>query len=162
MKWLFNIMFIALPVLTVAQSDAPSKNGIGVHLTYDKEGGIGTSLRYKRQLANRGIMKFEFQTNSNGKYIGRVGYEFIQIRNGKFELGMGLDLRYKFENLKKYGQPNYKEYALEFPIELRYHISPKFTIQAGVSYSKRLGSNNDVYNQSRSGTEFRLGTIYNF
>jgi opacity protein-like surface antigen len=162
MKWTFCFFTLLLPYLASSQSENSFKNGIGINLTYDGQTGIGSSLRYTKQMGDHGIIKFEFKTNWQYEVAGRIGYEFLQFRLNKFELGLGLDVKYRHENRSRYGLSNFNELALELPVELRFHISPQYTIQTGMSIARRLTSTEAEFNKRSSFVELRLGMNYRF
>lgn len=161
MKWIVLSLLFLVPFLSFSQSKPSLKNGIGVHLTYDDLGGMGSSIRYTRQLGKLGVMKLEFKSNWNTGYAGRIGYEFLQMQIKDFELAVGVDLKYAHWEFEKFGVSDLNELSVELPIELRYHILPNYFIQTGISFSKRISSSENN-SQPEAGTELRLGLGYRF
>jgi len=163
MKWITITIFLLLPFFSFSQDDNSHKNGIGLHLAYDGNNGLIGGVRYSRQTGNGGIAKFEFNSNGNGVYFGRVGYEFLQLRFGNLEFGTGLNLKYTHRNLAKIGFTPYKELALEVPLEIRFHLSSEFSLYSGLSFSQLLskrGKNRGSLHNTVS--EIRLGVGYRF
>jgi len=163
MKWLSVVFLVLLPFWSIAQNENPYQSEVGFNFTYNGEDGLGISARYKRQIAGRGIAKLEFNTNGNNTYIGRIGYEPLQIHWDKIELGLGLDLKYEVNDFSEFGQERFSDLALEFPIELRYNISDEYSIYSGLSFSTLLHNGCSVCNiNPHPVSEIRLGLGYKF
>ena len=162
MKWIIKSLLLLFPIIAVSQYDYGPKNGIGIHLTNDGHGGFGGSIRYLRQIGQGGTMKFELKLNRHDLYNARIGYEFLKFRKDKFELGIGVDLNYRFWDLEQFGYQNINELYVELPIELRYHINSKYLISAGVSFGEKIQKNKFVYLPHVNKPEIRLGVGYKF
>ena len=163
MKWLVVMFLLLLPFFSFSQKELPYQNGIGINLTNTSKGGLGFSFRYRRQILNKGVAKIEFNTNHKDTYFLRLGYEPFRFTYKKFELGIGLDLKYEFNDYSKYGVPDLKELSLELPIELRYNINDVYNIFGGFSVSKSLKTwNAPCIPCNQTISEIRLGLGYNF
>ena len=163
MKWLIVIFLFFLPFFSFSQQELPYQNGIGIHLTHTAKAGLGFSFRYRRQLSDKGVAKIEFNTNHKDTYFVRIGYEPFRFRWTKFELGIGVDLKYEFNDYSKYNVPDLKELSLELPIELRYNINDVYNIYGGFSLSKPVKTWNALCTPcNQTIAEIRFGLGYNF
>jgi len=161
MKWLSIALFLLLPLCSFSQVENPYANGVGINLTQSPRSGLGISFRYRRQIGNKGIAKFELNSNVSNSYGGRIGYEPFELRWKRLELGLGLDVKYGFTDFSRFGQSKSSEWTLELPIELRFNISPEYSIYSGFSLSQLLSSSVcNICHQTIS--EIRLGLGYNF
>lgn len=164
MKWFLNALLAILPLVSFSQSDeSPLKlnNGIGINLTSSERDGLGMTFRYTYQLENRGKLKFEINSNFSDSYFGRMGYEFLLLQKNKFEIGIGLDLKFQYNDYSRFGQLNLRKLDLELPIEFRYQFAPNYNIMAGISLSRNLSSSYRVINE-KSLSEYRIGIGYQF
>ena len=163
MRWITITLMLLFPLISKGQFDTEYKNEAGLHLTFAGNDGLGVTLRYKRQIFDLGMAKFEINTNNKNSITGRLGYEFIKLGIGRAELGTGIDVRYKGQDFKDFGQYRYWEVALEIPLEFRFRITPEITAYSGIAfstfeYNSFLGKTG--YNLNRA--EIRLGVGYNF
>ena len=161
MKWLFTVFLLGQTLITFSQSNNSPKNGIGINLTESGLDGAGLSLRYTRLTNIGGTLKFEINTSFRRAINARIGFEFLQLRLNKFELGVGFDLRYSNLNLSDYGYRDYNYVLLELPIEVRYLISPNYNVFAGISFSNKLWSNTSFPNINKR-ADLRIGIMHNF
>ena len=151
-----------IPLFLHAQEVDEFNNEFGINLTYNSPDGIGMSFRYRKDFRNAGILKLEANTDFYNTFIGRIGYEFLQLRMGKLELGTGFDLKYKNKDLIDAVSDNYQELSLELPLELRFQVSDKVILHAGGSFGQRLTSKNDYGGAFDSRSELRFGVGYRF
>ena len=161
MKWIKFFLFLLIPCFAFTQSTPSNKNGIGINLSALNGDGLSLNLRYTRWINKLGTAKLEFTTNFNHAYRARLGLEFLQLRKNKFELGIGLDLRYSVDNYVVDAFPTSKEFAVELPIELRYQINPNYSIFTGLSLSQNVWSN-DVTKKKDFNIDYRLGLNFRF
>ncbi|MEM9547508.1 MAG: hypothetical protein AAGA77_16125 [Bacteroidota bacterium] len=156
------VLLILFPFFLTAQSEYPLQSSVGMHLTYDEDTGWGVSARYLHKLKNAGLLKFELKTDFRFYHVGRFGYEFLNTKNDRFEFGIGLDLRFRIEQLERFGVSRRTEFAIELPVEARYHLSDDYFISSGISFSRRLSSTSLSNLQGFSIPEIRLGLGYKF
>ena len=162
MRYILIISLCFTPLFIQAQEEHNFNNEIGINLTYNPIDGMATTFRYRKDFTNAGVLKFELNSNWNNTFIGRIGYEFLQLRLGRFELGTGIDLKYKNKDFTEIGSLRYQELSVELPIELRYRLSNKFSIYSGISFSERLASRNPFLGSHDTTAEIRLGLGYRF
>ncbi len=91
-------------------------------------------------------------------YSFNFGFKYDLLKSSKFSLFIGKD--YKFESLKFYDTETkrIKENSLEIPLEFRFHLSPKSSLNAGFSIPISL----DKGRQVEDLLIFRLGIIRRF
>ena len=98
MKWLAVLVVFLIPLFLFSQKEHLYQNEIGIHNTQTYSGGPGVSLRYRRQLSDKGIAKFEFNTNNRNTFFFRIGYEPFLLNWKKIELGLGVDLKFEISD----------------------------------------------------------------
>lgn len=145
------------PVLLSAQEDFTKQRQIGFNITHNSVDGMGASLRFKLKR-----LKFEINSNFNTSIISRVGYEFLNLRKGKFDLGLGVDLAYKRISRTNFGLTGYESINVELPLELKYSVTPRVSIMAGSSFRLYNLKENYSFQENQSSGEIRLGGGYKF
>lgn len=157
-----TILFL-FPILVFGQNDNPYNNSIGLNLMYDGNDGLLMSIRLDNKFGNFLPTKFEFSTDTESTFIGRIGIEALRFEYGdKFYITAGLDLSYNYRNQFKFGYNDFHQINLELPIEANFRINSKFTLYGGISFSKSVYTSKLDFNYPTSNKIIRLGAKYNF
>ena len=162
MKYIFVIFLCSCPFFIQAQAIHDFGQEIGVNLTYNPIDGMATTVRYRKDFTKGGVLKLELNSNFQNAFVGRIGYEFLQFRLGRFELGTGLDLMYATRNYSQIEGVRSKELHLELPIELRYKLTDNISAYSGMSLGTRLISKNLNVRYQDTVSEIRFGLGYRF
>ena len=162
MKYISVALLCSFPFFIQAQEIHDFDKEIGVNLTYNPIDGMATTIRYRKDLRKGGVFKLELNSNFQNAFVGRVGYEFLQFRLGRFELGTGLDLKYATRNYSQIEGVRSQELHLELPIELRFKLTDNISAYGGMSLGTRLISKNLNVRYQDKVSEIRFGLGYRF
>jgi hypothetical protein len=157
MKHLLSLLLFLL--LTGASTKTYSQNNnIGVHLSYNSISGLNGEVRYEKMIQPRWLLSTGTAYNFRFAHSFNVGFKYDLLKNTKFSLFTGMD--YKFESLK-YSESDSKritQNSLEIPMEFRYHLSNKMSLNAGLSIPFSLDKGREVEDLFI----FRFGAIRRF
>ncbi len=147
MKTILSILLLTLPVLFFAQDVTSESNRfMGVSLGYDNLNGLQSEFRFDKRTSNGYIQRVSFFTNFNYSYGVKVGMHKAIVKNEKFDLDLGFNLRvtrYTSKYLIDEGKNLSRRIHLgyEVPLEMKYHLNSDLDLNLGISIIKQLRSN---------------------
>lgn len=95
--------------------------------------GLNAELRYEKYIASRWLIGSSVASNFQNSISATVGLKYDILKSTKFSLFTGLD--YKFESINLHISENVtKTYnSIEIPIEFRYNLSDRMSLNVGFS-----------------------------
>jgi len=157
MRHLFSA-FLFLLLIGASTKTFSQNNNIGVNFSYNGISGLNGELRYEKKISPRFLLGTGAAYNFRFAYSLNFGFKYDLLKSTKFSLFTGMD--YKLESLEFYDTDTkrIKENSLEVPLEFRYHLSNKSSLNAGFSIPFSL----DKGRQVEDLLIFRLGVIRRF
>lgn len=94
---------------------------------------LNAELRYEKYIASRWLIGSSVASNFQNSVSATVGFKYDLLKSVKFSLFTGVD--YKFESINLHISENAtKTYnSIEIPIEFRYNLSDRMSLNVGFS-----------------------------
>lgn len=133
-------------------------NGIGFNLKYNDFSGLGSELRYERNLSERWLIGASVASNFHGNLSLRGGFKHRIAQAGRVSFLAGLDYNIRFAKLA--GESSTKTYrAFEIPLDIRIGISGDYQLLLGSALVFPVDS---YSNKDYLLNNLRLGVIRKF
>ncbi|MEE9439100.1 MAG: hypothetical protein V3V14_08885 [Saprospiraceae bacterium] len=158
---IFSLMFLGLLTGLKGQGEF----SIGLSPTYSSGDGIGVGLQLEKLLTNKDGIKLSFVVSNRMKKV-KLGYQRILAKSKRFTLLSGLDLGYLHSDYTRFGRGTYKRLSLSLPIDIRFNLSQRFSINMGLNFHlKELYDHSTVapnYKNYYDIEDIRIGGFYKF
>ncbi|MDF1698965.1 MAG: hypothetical protein P1U56_24140 [Saprospiraceae bacterium] len=158
---LLLFVLFSLSHLCTAQEYKPLDSALAVFLHSNSSTRSGMSIRYLKKIENAGRIKLSFNSNFKDLYRWKAGYEIMWLEISRVEVGSGIDAKFTYINFDSSVDNPYKELAFELPLESRTTLSNNWRILVGISWIKRIWTNEVNINQNFN-IELRAGLEYKF
>lgn len=125
---LLVFLFSVLYNVTFSQN-----NNIGFNILSNDVSVLNIEARYEKFIRYRWLIGSGVASNLQNYVTATVGFKYDLLKRTKFSLFTGLDYRYASLNLQKTDFITKQQNSLEVPLEFRYHLSDKMSLNAGFS-----------------------------
>lgn len=114
-------------------------NAIGFNLKYNGYFGLGSELRYERNLKEKWIVGGSVSTNFKSYVSLTGGFKYRIVHLGKFSFLSGLD--YNLSYAKSAGESTGETYRfIEIPLDIRVRLSDNYSFLLGAALISPLHS----------------------
>lgn len=143
MKHLLSLLLFLI-LIGAGTKTYSQNNNIGINLSYNSISGLNGEVRYEKMIRPRWLLSTGAAYNFRFAHSFNVGFKYDLLKSTKFSLFTGMD--YKFESLKYYDRDTKSttQNSLEIPVEFRYHLSNKLSLNAGLSIPFSLDKGREV------------------